>query len=65
VPEWVTSELLHAAGQEEPPDERVCRGTLIAKRTYLHDVAEWGFTDPRLPPHGGMTAEDVAHFTAT
>jgi hypothetical protein len=65
LPDWVMTELLRAAEGEAPADEPVCRGTLIAKRTYLHDVAEWGFADPRLPPYGRMTPEDVAHFTAT
>ena len=44
--------------------ERVCRGTLISRAQYLVDVAQWGYADPRLAPHGNMTSEERERWTA-
>lgn len=46
-----------------PPDERVCQGTLISREQYLPDLQEWGYADARIT-QGYMTPEDVAHWTA-
>ena len=43
---------------------KVCNGTVVSRQQYLVDVTEWGYQDGRLPPHGNMTAEQVAHWTA-
>jgi hypothetical protein len=47
-----------------PPDERLCQGTLLSREQYLIDIEQWGYTDARLRPHGSMTPEDMAHWTA-
>ena len=39
-------------------------GTLLSREQYLTDVSRWGYADGRVAPHGPMTAEDVAHWTA-
>jgi len=49
---------------ESAPPEKVCNGTVVSRQQYLIDVQEWGYADGRIPPHGNMTAEQVAHWTA-
>ncbi|HTU20288.1 MAG TPA: hypothetical protein VMG10_19650 [Gemmataceae bacterium] len=44
--------------------ERICQGTLLSRIQYLNDTEHWGYEDPRLPPRGGMTAEQITHWTA-
>jgi hypothetical protein len=48
------------AGEEE----RVCRGPLLSRMQYLSDTERWGYQDPRLPPRGDMTVEQITHWTA-
>jgi len=57
--------LLERESRQPPPsDQRLCRGTLLSREQYLTDVSRWGYADGRVAPHGPMTAEDVAHWTA-
>ena len=57
--------MLERESRQPPPsDQRLCRGTLLSRAQYLTDVSRWGYTDGRVAPHGPMTAEDVAHWTA-
>jgi hypothetical protein len=66
-PAWVMDELLHRLACERvapPPATRVCNGTLISREQYLVDVHEWGYVDGRTLPHGSMTPEDIAQWTA-
>lgn len=44
--------------------DRICRGTLLSRAQYLSDVTVRGYADGRLRPHGPMTPEDVARWTA-
>lgn len=44
--------------------EKICFGTLTSRAQYLVDINEWGFTDARLQPIGGMSPEDVDQWTA-
>ena len=44
--------------------DRICRGTLLSRAQYLSDVSVRGYADGRLGPHGPMTPEDVARWTA-
>ena len=46
------------------PEERLCRGTLLSRAQYLTDVSVRGYTDGRLGPHGAMSPEEVALWTA-
>lgn len=63
VPAWVTDELAGRFAAEMAAEGRVCWGPLLAALQYLPDVDQWGYTDARLPPHGGMTPADVAGWT--
>jgi hypothetical protein len=50
----------------EPGDGQngVCQGTILSREQFLVDVDRWGYADARLPPHGSMDPEHVAHWTA-
>lgn len=63
VPRWVMEELLERARRgpdEEKNPPRVCRGTLLSRVQYLHDIRQWEYEDARVRPHGRMTAEEAA-----
>jgi hypothetical protein len=64
VPDWLLNDLW--ARRALPPEtaDRVCRGTLLSRTQYLVDVHAWGYTDARLEPHGRMTEDEVALWTA-
>jgi hypothetical protein len=67
IPRAVMDELLERLRVEmvaPTADEQVCYGTVISREQYLTDVAIWGFQDGRLPPHGQMTEDQIAHWTA-
>jgi hypothetical protein len=67
IPDWVMVELANRLDGElgaPAPGSRVCRGTLLSRAQYLIDVGERGYTDGRLRPHGNMTQEQVAIWTA-
>ncbi len=66
VPSRVHDELmrrLQAEATANPPDERICRGTLISRAQYLVDIGPWGYRDARLAPGIEMTPADIAHWT--
>lgn len=66
VPIWVMRELndrLRGELRSEPPDERVCQGTLLTAKEYLPDVKLNGYQDVRLGPDGTMTPEQIAEWT--
>jgi hypothetical protein len=67
VPPEILAELVARLASEPAdaaPAEQLCRGTLLSLREYLPDVERWGFRDARLLPHGSMTSEEVARWTA-
>ncbi len=43
--------------------DRECRGVLLSRIQYLSDMERDGRRDPRLPPSGGMSAEEVKVWT--
>jgi hypothetical protein len=43
--------------------EKVCRGTLVSRAQYLIDIGQYGFSDARLVPRGGMSPEDAIFWT--
>jgi hypothetical protein len=50
VPEWVMERLLERARHEDPEgldDVDYTRGPLISRFSFMIDVREWGFIDPR------------------
>lgn len=50
VPEWVMKELIERMQRdlkEAPPRQKICRGTMLDRLSYIHDVEEQGYHDPR------------------
>lgn len=67
IPRAVMDELLGRLQSDlssPPPDTKLCQGTLLSREQYLIDIEKWGYQDARLKPHGNMTPEDMAHWTA-
>jgi hypothetical protein len=67
VPARVVNALLQRWQNESrnaQEEEKVCRGPLLSRMQYLSDTERWGYPDPRLPPCGDMTAEQITHWTA-
>ena len=66
IPERVIQTMVrrleHERGQS-PPDERICRGTLLSRAQYLKDIEEWHYIDARLWPEGSMSSDDIKHWT--
>jgi hypothetical protein len=52
-----------AAAYLRPDGRRVCRGTLLSRAQYRHDVIEHGYADGRVTT-GAMSPEDVEIWTA-
>lgn len=68
VPDEVLQDLLNllqAEGLELSPLASVCQGTMLSREQYLIDIQRWGYQDARLAPHGNMTIQSVAHWTAS
>lgn len=51
--------VLRAAGE----GERVCQGTLVSRAQYVLDIGQYGYSDARLSPRGGMSPEDAIFWT--
>ncbi len=70
VPGWVMDVLLTRLRRELARDAdvgRLCQGTVLSREQYLPDVLEWGYADGRdvrSSPQGGMSAHEIAHWTA-
>ena len=67
VPDWVLRELGDRLAEEtEAPDSPtpVCNGTLLSWAQYLGDVLSGEYRDGRIRPHGNMSAQEVARWTA-
>jgi hypothetical protein len=67
IPAWIIADLTARLAQEstaEPGAENLCRGTLISREQYLHDLRFWAYKDARLQPEGPMTAGQIAAWTA-
>lgn len=66
VPAHVVEDLIGRLRDEiraPAPPTALCRGTLLSREQYLHDVEQEGYTDGRLAPHGTMSAEEIAVWT--
>jgi hypothetical protein len=66
VPSWVTRVLMRRMqGETERPGRapHMCRGTLLSREQYLVDIEQEGYDDPRLPPRGNMSREEIARWT--
>ena len=66
VPAAVMRELMGRLDREltRSASDRACRGTLVSRAQYLVDLDRWGYTDPRLAPHGNMTRAERELWTA-
>jgi hypothetical protein len=66
VPAWLLADLLSKLQREQTspvPQERVCRGTLLSREQYLHDVQAERYRDARTTAASEMTAQDIAAWT--
>jgi hypothetical protein len=66
TPRWVVDELcqrLNGEASAPPHPENVCRGPVISRLQYLHDIHHWGARDVRLEPRVNMSPEDIALWT--
>ena len=66
VPAWVVERLIERLREETyaaPAADALCRGTLLSREQYLHDVSHEGYMDGRLEPFGTMTPGDIAAWT--
>jgi hypothetical protein len=67
VPAWVIQELsARLADETAAPDAPtpICNGTLLSWSQYLGDVLSGEYRDGRIRPHGTMSAQEVARWTA-
>jgi hypothetical protein len=66
IPAAVLADLTERLKSDTAPagEEGVCRGPLLSREQYLIDTESWGYPDPRLPPGGHMTPEQITHWTA-
>ena len=69
IPAPVMRDLLDRLESElDEPDHalaKVCQGTILSRAQYLVDVDLRGYEDARLEPSGGMSAEEIDHWTAS
>ena len=65
LPSAVMNDLAerHGALRATPGDDKVCQGTLVSRAQYLIDIGQYGYSDARLAPRGGMSAEDAIFWT--
>jgi hypothetical protein len=66
IPDQIIHYLVHRLENDKSKvgsRREVCQGTLLSRSQYLHDLENLGYQDPRLPPDGRMTAEEVAIWT--
>ena len=45
------------------PEVRECRGVLLSRIQYISDMERDGYPDPRLAPHGRLSAEEITAWT--
>src|SRR5262245_4631300 len=65
IPVWVLDELTERLRREtraEPPQERICQGSLVSRAQYLVDIEHWGYQDARLTA-GHMDQPDIDVWT--
>jgi hypothetical protein len=66
LPAWLTQTLLDRLRDDVDPPVSIhtlCRGTLLSREQYLHDVQRQGYIDGRLRPFGTMSADEIATWT--
>jgi hypothetical protein len=65
IPDWVMRDLTGRLQREyqSAAGNRLCQGPLLSPTEYQIDVEEWGYRDPRLPPDGDLTPEQIEQWT--
>lgn len=66
IPELLYRDLLdraRAMRREPPPDERICRGPLLSRAEYRHDLEQWGYKDVRQIGECALKAADIEKWT--
>ena len=65
VPDCVMRELIGRLQRDcaSAQEAELCQGPLLSPTEYQIDVEEWGYRDPRLPPHGDLTPEQIEAWT--
>jgi hypothetical protein len=67
VPDAVVKQLLARLETElaqPPPADRACHGTELSRAQYLVDLERWDYRDARRIPHGNMSGDEIARWTA-
>jgi len=67
IPVALVRELMdRVAGEweQEPFDEKLCKGGLLSRAQYFPDLADWGYHDARVPPHGNMSSGEAQAWSA-
>jgi hypothetical protein len=67
IPAWVMRKLLgrlHGELETEAHGGQICQGPLLSRAQYLVDLEQWGYRDARIAPHGNMTPDEAASWTA-
>jgi hypothetical protein len=67
IPDMVLWQLVDRLQRERSGPVHIdplCRGPLLSRAQYLIDIREWDYRDPRLPPWGKMTPEQIDLWTA-
>jgi hypothetical protein len=59
VPRWVVRQLREIVDHASPEDQKICRGTFVAQKSYTIDVEQWGFIDGRVQPYGPLTQDEI------
>jgi hypothetical protein len=65
VPDAILERLLARANKEPvaAADQNLCRGGLLSRQQYLHDLGVTGMRDARLRPAGRMSREEIDAWT--
>jgi hypothetical protein len=65
VPSWVMDTLIGRLNADRDDVlNQVCNGTILSREQYLEDIQNGRYEDGRQVPHGRMSAEELAIWTA-
>ena len=67
IPRALVRELMDRLADEwdrEPFDPKLCKGGLLSRSQYFPDLADWGYHDARVPPHGHMSSGEAEAWSA-
>jgi hypothetical protein len=65
IPAWVMEELIRRLTVSKANLQNdICYGTILSREQYLHDLHRLKYQDARQTPHGRMSEEELAIWTA-